>query len=757
MDGIKITLENIDRIPRQMNSGILFLLILRGSIELEHNSETYTMGKNDVVILEHGDLFALSGKKSNVLLLINIFGEYATKNLPNYLNGAIRCNSCNSGPHADRLYTPIKRNIARMAFIHYKQEKGHELLLQSVLFETLHMLARDFSTEASKGQIKNISDERLYSILAYIHQNFKNRISLEDAAAKEFISVQYLSRIFREQLNTTFMEYINSLRIAGAERELVFTTDTVTRIALNNGFASARALNEQFIRKHHCSPAQYRKTYKTTDILNPVGNVRLMDDSSSDSLGAFVKFINSYNLEQNENIHANYLIETAKVISTQLPSFQNIVEIGDIALALRADIRKQLDNVQQQLHMSVVSFGGFFRGIHAAHSDPNFFQTYDLYEALSSFHRLGLVPLIRLETADMDLFENPSTCLKALSEFLNLLQLRYSSAVFGQWRFEIVEDSNTPERYADIYKTIKSVNSDIEIGLRIDLFLSAENKDFLREMTYDAPPDFFGFTFDPNEESRPSDPAEFASLFRKYHTNTLVSVRLCMEYAGYSSTPLYLMSWNTLTGKTPVEAGEFHRTALMADVLCSLMGTIKGAAVQLSLYVNNLSNSNLLTRPLSLYVSKDIRRPMFFVSKAIASLKPQIIWSSENGLLTTDGKDRYALLLYNACYIDPFLALDNIRIQGNALNCSITLSGLTQGRYRIKEYLMDKDKGSLYHNSLKLDLSVPLDEEDWDEYVESISNPSITLWEADIQDGVLLIQQELDINATSLFIIKRFA
>jgi len=757
MDGLKITLGSVKGMPRRMSDGIIFLLVLRGSVELEHNGSLYALGNNDIVVLEQGDLFALSGKKNNVLLFINISGEYILKHLPNFLKGAIRCNSCNPDEHNDSIYTALKKNVVRMAFIYYKKEKGYELLFQSVLFEALHILAKDFSSEISQAQDKNPEHERLHTSLMYIHQNFRARISLEDVAKREFMSVQYLSRLFREQLNTTFMGYLNSLRISAVERELIFTSDTITRIALNNGFASARSLNGQFIKKHGCSPAEYRKAYKPAETINPVNNIHLVDEHENNSLETLVKFINAANLDVAENVQANYLIDLEPASVSPLPAFQNIVEIGDLRLALRADMRKQLEEANRQLHLSGVSFGGLFRMIYEVGSARGLFQTYDLYEALSFLHRLGLMPLIRLETEEFKIFASAGEGLKILSDFLHSLQLRYSSAVFKQWRFEITGSIDDAGLYADIYGIIKSVNTNVQVGLRLDPFLSPKNTDQLKQLTANAAPDFFGFTFDPNEESRPADQSDFNALFREYHIKAVNSVMACIESAGCPSRPLYLMSWNVLTGSTPVEAGEFHRTALMVDVLCSLRGTVAGAAVLLNLYVDQSSNFNLLTRPLSLYLTKDIHRPMFFISKAIASLKPHIVWSSENGLLTADGEDRYALLLYNACYIDPFRALDNIRLQGNMLNCSITLQGLAPGRYRIKELLMDKDKGSLYHNSMKLDLSIPLDEDDWDEYIESISRPSVTLWDIHTEDCSLQIRTELDINAVVLFIIKRFA
>ena len=820
MDWCKITLGNVGGISRQMNSGITFLLVLKGTIELEDNGKSYTLGKNDVVVLNHGDLFAISGKRENGLLLINISRDYFNQHLPNYLAGSFRCNSCKAGDSNtdsksgndfgldfEQLYDPIKKNIARMAFLYYKREPGYELLFQSVLFETLNMLAKDFFYQEEHDKIQDDSDQRLRSALAFIHQNYKNRISLEETAAREFLSVQYLSRLFKEHLGSTFMEYLNSLRIADAKQGILYSTNSLSRIALDNGFASVKALNAQFIKKYGCSPMEYRKANKHDESRNPIDSIQLMDDENGDSMSALAKFIQNHALDIPENVNSNHsktTINLKDAETTPLPDFQNIVDIGVITRILRGDVHKQLEDAQkQQLRLSSVSFGGFFRTINAMGDDPMYFRLYDISEIFESFQQLGLIPIIRLETADMDLFEDIESSLESLKRLLGILQRRYHSGFFKQWKFEVLghfkdqgrfgetsrsietaerskvsghetaernkvsghemadRDGNIGEfewdRYERIYRAIKSVDPCLQVGLRIDPFLEHGAGHNLSAIIPDMPPDFLGFSYDPNEANPPSDPIAFTAFYKEYHLNLVEAIRRYAKTAGQPATPLYMMEWNTLNGKSRVEAGEFHRTALLADTLLSLAGEIDGAAVRLNLLDDNYEESmSLTTHPLSLYVYKDIRRPMFLIFKSIASLKPRIVWRSEIGFLTTDGEDRYSLLLYNACYINPFNALDNLRSQGNTLDCSILLQGLSPGRYRIKKYLLDKDNGSLYRSWLDFDFSIPPEDEDIAEYYKSFSLPSLDLYESSSHDGALQIHQKLAMNALALFIIKWF-
>ena len=53
------------------------------------------------------------------------------------------------------------------------------------------------------------------------------------------------------------------------------------------------------------------------------------------------------------------------------------------------------------------------------------------------------------------------------------------------------------------------------------------------------------------------------------------------EHGG--TVPTYLVGWNTLTGRSTVESGTFHRTALIVDVLLTLRHDVAGYGIRLDL------------------------------------------------------------------------------------------------------------------------------------------------------------------------------
>ena len=88
------------------------------------------------------------------------------------------------------------------------------------------------------------------------------RISLNDLASEFHLSNAYLSRYLKKQLGTNFIDYLNSVRLHHALEELLYTDATITRAALDNGFANTAVFNKLFKASYNTTPSEYLKKVK---------------------------------------------------------------------------------------------------------------------------------------------------------------------------------------------------------------------------------------------------------------------------------------------------------------------------------------------------------------------------------------------------------------------------------------------------------------------------------------------------------------
>lgn len=98
-------------------------------------------------------------------------------------------------------------------------------------------------------------------ICNYLVANITDDINIDDIAAKFHYNKFYLMRKFKEYTGFTINEFINECRIYNSTNPLIFTDDTILKIALNNGFNSLEYYSEKFKDVIGMSPLKFRKIY----------------------------------------------------------------------------------------------------------------------------------------------------------------------------------------------------------------------------------------------------------------------------------------------------------------------------------------------------------------------------------------------------------------------------------------------------------------------------------------------------------------
>ena len=64
---------------------------------------------------------------------------------------------------------------------------------------------------------------RLDTILTYTQENYQRPITLKEAADVVSLQPEYFCRFFRQNMETTYLEYLNSYRLSRIYRDLIAT------------------------------------------------------------------------------------------------------------------------------------------------------------------------------------------------------------------------------------------------------------------------------------------------------------------------------------------------------------------------------------------------------------------------------------------------------------------------------------------------------------------------------------------------------
>ena len=120
------------------------------------------------------------------------------------------------------------------------RERGYQGMIKADILKILVLLMRHYEKEGAPPDIslseKKRSMMRLEQAIYFINSHYKEPITLEEVAAKAYMSPNYFSSYFRNVTNRKFSEYVTMLRLNKVQ-ELAMTTDrTMTSIAMECGF-----------------------------------------------------------------------------------------------------------------------------------------------------------------------------------------------------------------------------------------------------------------------------------------------------------------------------------------------------------------------------------------------------------------------------------------------------------------------------------------------------------------------------------------
>lgn len=124
-----------------------------------------------------------------------------------------------------------------------------------ILFFTklIHYSKETLSKNIDKNEIliKNLCE--------YLEENYNKNITLEEAASYIGFSTFYFSKIIKEYLNVSFVDYLASIRIRKAKEIIENTNLNISDVAYKVGYIDANYFTRVFKRIEGITPSQYKK------------------------------------------------------------------------------------------------------------------------------------------------------------------------------------------------------------------------------------------------------------------------------------------------------------------------------------------------------------------------------------------------------------------------------------------------------------------------------------------------------------------
>lgn len=103
---------------------------------------------------------------------------------------------------------------------------------------------------------------RLRPVIEYIAEHYREKIYIDKLADMLAVSPDYFTKMFKDSIGKTPIEYINGLRVNDSMRALAETDDSLADIADSIGFCNPNYFHKIFKQYMNTSPLAYRKSTK---------------------------------------------------------------------------------------------------------------------------------------------------------------------------------------------------------------------------------------------------------------------------------------------------------------------------------------------------------------------------------------------------------------------------------------------------------------------------------------------------------------
>jgi AraC-like DNA-binding protein len=133
------------------------------------------------------------------------------------------------------------------------------LSLLSILQTLSQIESSQLASDSYQNVLSKKFESRINKVCSYLQLHFSESISLKQVADLVYMSESNFCKFFKKATSTTFSDYLNDLRINEACHLLLYSEDTVSKIAQECGYESLSYFNRVFLRKMNLTPSVFRR------------------------------------------------------------------------------------------------------------------------------------------------------------------------------------------------------------------------------------------------------------------------------------------------------------------------------------------------------------------------------------------------------------------------------------------------------------------------------------------------------------------
>ncbi|WP_248924528.1 helix-turn-helix transcriptional regulator [Paenibacillus hamazuiensis] len=237
--------------------------LLRGERVYFMNGKVYTAQKGDMVIVIPNDLHSTASSQVEEFerVLVHVTPEFLPAEDRSILQlPPFRESTLLRAPLKEQ--AEIEHLLLQMLAECREEQPFYPSYVRQLVLKLLIRLHRMNAHIPKSAHSDHPMHQKVSDITAYIHEHYREPLTLEQLAKIFFISPAYLSRVFLKLTGFHLGEYIRVVRIREAQKMLRSSREKVHLIAEQVGFEHISHFNKTFKKLTGFSPLHYRKQHK---------------------------------------------------------------------------------------------------------------------------------------------------------------------------------------------------------------------------------------------------------------------------------------------------------------------------------------------------------------------------------------------------------------------------------------------------------------------------------------------------------------
>lgn len=703
---IKLMVLNEKSDMQHAHKEIELIYVIKGSLQVKVNNKIFQMKSSDFILVNTNEFHSIQSEKDNLFIIIHFnYLELCSLLLQKSL--LFSCNSTENTYLYDRKF---RIAIEELLTVYMNQNNGSQVVFLEKVFKLISILDFNYLKHIDKLKIEGnkpgkVSNERLPDILDYIHSNYSDPLTLEKVASIHYISIPYLSKIFKKQTGKTFSKYLNEIRLAHAVNDLTNSNKSLTRVALDNGFPTITAFNRTFNEFYHLKPGDYRrkmfvKTEENEDLTKEIDNSEMSEVLSELRKYFYSKEVGKYHSvpEDLEEKRSEIIIKT-ELMETVEMNWNKVINIGFAKDILNSNMQEQIHLMQNEIGFTYARIWGLFsdemqvenrsgESITYNFSNTNNLLDFLIKNKLKPFIELGSKPKLISKTAGQAVIVQTNSeksfvdWKKLIRAFLLQCIERYGVEEVETWYFEVWRKLPEMQNESDFFDTLKKNKLHVEgkfqeyfyefsgfkeeikkilpmamvggCGLSMDL--EGDKLEFLLKQwkLEKVQPDFLSVYLYPIEMDRDKTGIPIKNLQSanpEYIKNKLNLVRKTLKKAGFDDLELNVTEWNISVSNRDFLHDSCFKASYLVKNIIEIFNqnqvNMMGYWLFSDIFSDFRDTKNLLHGGAGLVTKNGIKKPSYHAFVLLKQLGNLLVAKGDHYIVTKKSGNRYQVLCFN--------------------------------------------------------------------------------------------------------------